>query len=124
MKNHSYVKGLSAFSSADDDLEDSRVRARFFGGLLTSAAVTKRTRFYAAFKIPNLLRRFLGEGSLTAAFVPVFTETLHKQGPEGQPSPEFSSFRTADYFVGYGCCGNNFCAASDPACFLGFYSRP
>ncbi|MSU33941.1 MAG: murein biosynthesis integral membrane protein MurJ [Pedosphaera sp.] len=28
--------------------------------------------FYAAFIIPNLFRRFLGEGALTAAFVPIF----------------------------------------------------
>ena len=32
--------------------------------------------FFVAFRIPNLLRRLLGEGSLTAAVVPVFTEYL------------------------------------------------
>ena len=35
--------------------------------------------FYVAFRIPNLLRRLVGEGSLTSAFVPVFTDTL-KEG--------------------------------------------
>lgn len=32
--------------------------------------------FFVAFRIPNLLRRLLGEGGLTAAVVPVFTEYL------------------------------------------------
>ena len=30
--------------------------------------------FLAAFTIPNLFRRILGEGALNSAFVPVFTE--------------------------------------------------
>jgi putative peptidoglycan lipid II flippase len=33
--------------------------------------------FYAAFRIPNLFRRLLGEGSFSAAFVPVLSEYLH-----------------------------------------------
>lgn len=32
--------------------------------------------FFVAYRIPNLLRRLVGEGSLTVAFVPVFTEEL------------------------------------------------
>lgn len=38
--------------------------------------------FVVAFTIPNLFRRLLGEGALTAAFVPVFTEHREKQGSE------------------------------------------
>jgi putative peptidoglycan lipid II flippase len=33
-----------------------------------------------AFRMPNLLRQLLGEGALTAAFVPVFTDYLEKSG--------------------------------------------
>jgi putative peptidoglycan lipid II flippase len=33
--------------------------------------------FYAAFRIPNLFRRLFGEGSFSAAFIPVFSEYLH-----------------------------------------------
>jgi putative peptidoglycan lipid II flippase len=45
--------------------------AYFFGtGALADA-------FYVAFKIPNLFRRIFGEGSFSAAFVPVFSEYLH-----------------------------------------------
>jgi putative peptidoglycan lipid II flippase len=34
--------------------------------------------FYVAYRIPNLLRELLAEGSMSAAFIPVFTETLTK----------------------------------------------
>jgi len=34
--------------------------------------------FYVAFRIPNLLRRLVAEGSLTVAFVPVYSEYLKK----------------------------------------------
>ncbi|AKL97858.1 murein biosynthesis integral membrane protein MurJ [Endomicrobium proavitum] len=33
--------------------------------------------FYAAFRIPNLFRRLFGEGSFSAAFIPVFSQYLH-----------------------------------------------
>jgi len=46
------------------------VIAGFFGaGIKTDA-------FFVAFKIPNLLRRLVAEGSLSTAFVPVFTREL------------------------------------------------
>jgi putative peptidoglycan lipid II flippase len=48
-------------------IRDMIVAAFFGAGLHTDA-------FFVAFRIPNLLRRLLGEGSLTVAFVPVFTE--------------------------------------------------
>ena len=38
--------------------------------------------FWTAFSVPNLLRRLFGEGALSAAFVPVFTETAETRGPE------------------------------------------
>lgn len=36
--------------------------------------------FWMGFQFPNLFRRVFGEGALTAAFVPVYTELLHKEG--------------------------------------------
>ena len=38
--------------------------------------------FFQAFKIPNLLRELLAEGSMSAAFVPVLTEYRQRQGEE------------------------------------------
>jgi putative peptidoglycan lipid II flippase len=50
--------------------------AWFFGAGLYSDA------FFVAFRIPNLLRRLFAEGSLSIAFIPVFTEYLANQGRE------------------------------------------
>src|SRR5512141_2731735 len=38
--------------------------------------------FYMAYRIPNLLRELLAEGSMSAAFIPVFTETLTTDSKE------------------------------------------
>lgn len=38
--------------------------------------------FILAFTFPNLFRRMLGEGSLSSAFIPVFTETLKSKAKE------------------------------------------
>ena len=48
--------------------------ASFFGTSLVWDA------FVVAFKIPNLFRRLFGEGALSAAFIPVFTEYLENKG--------------------------------------------
>jgi putative peptidoglycan lipid II flippase len=52
------------------------VVSRLFGaGLYTDA-------FFAAFQIPNMLRRFFAEGALTSAFVPTFSEWYTNKGEE------------------------------------------
>ncbi len=38
--------------------------------------------FGVAFMLPNLLRRLVGEGAMSAAFVPVFNDMLEKEGEE------------------------------------------
>ena len=52
------------------------VVAWFFGAGFASDA------FFVAFRIPNLLRRLLAEGSLSIAFIPVFTDHLTRNGKE------------------------------------------
>ena len=47
--------------------------ASYFG------AGTSADAFYVAFRIPNLLRNLLGEGALSASFIPVFSEYLIKK---------------------------------------------
>ncbi len=53
-------------------LRDMIVAGIFGAGMATDA-------FFVAFRIPNLLRRLLAEGSLTVSFVPVFTDYLKNQ---------------------------------------------
>lgn len=50
-------------------LRDVVIGAVFGAGMVTDA-------FFVAFRIPNLLRRLVGEGAATAALVPVITEYL------------------------------------------------
>src|SRR5260221_9788267 len=50
--------------------------ARFMGDGWVAGA------FYTAFMIPNLFRRLLGEGALTAAFIPIFKEKEKTSSPE------------------------------------------
>ena len=45
--------------------------------------------FFVAFRIPNVQRRLLGEGAVTAAFVPVFSEDL--KGDRPKKAWEFTS---------------------------------
>ncbi|MFW5901884.1 MAG: murein biosynthesis integral membrane protein MurJ [Thermodesulfobacteriota bacterium] len=54
-------------------LRDMVIAWLFGAGLVSDA-------FFVAFRIPNLLRRLFAEGSLSIAFVPVFTEYLTHQG--------------------------------------------
>jgi putative peptidoglycan lipid II flippase len=42
--------------------------------------------YWAAIKIPNIIRNLLGEGTLSAAFVPVYSEMLDKDGASA-PQP-------------------------------------
>src|SRR5690242_11780016 len=50
--------------------------ANFFGAGIAADA------FYAAFRISNLFRRLLGEGALSASFIPIFSEYVEKHGKE------------------------------------------
>jgi putative peptidoglycan lipid II flippase len=63
------------------------VVAWFFGAGFSSDA------FIAAFRIPNLLRRLFAEGSLSSAFIPVFTEYMVRQGQAEAFNLARSAFR-------------------------------
>ena len=66
------VAGVSASTLASRILGYLRdmLIANFFGAGLVADA------FFVAYRIPNLLRQLLGEGALSASFIPVFTEYL------------------------------------------------
>ncbi len=62
------------------------VIARAFGAGIVADA------FFVAFSIPNMLRRMLGEGSLTISFVPVFTEELETKPRDEAMKLAYSTF--------------------------------
>ncbi len=70
------VLGLATIISRIMGMVRDMAVSRLFGaGLYTDA-------FFAAFQIPNMLRRFFAEGALTSAFVPTFSEWYTQRGEE------------------------------------------
>ena len=70
------VVGFMTFLSRVGGLIREVLMAHYFGGGLEKSA------FDVAYRIPNLFRRLFGEGALSAALIPVYTETLEKEGKE------------------------------------------
>ncbi|KXU37866.1 murein biosynthesis protein MurJ [Cephaloticoccus primus] len=69
LKNIGVVSGLTVVSRVLGLMRDQLSAAVFGTSALNSAFIT-------AFSLPNLFRRLLGEGALTAAFVPTLQEEL------------------------------------------------
>jgi putative peptidoglycan lipid II flippase len=70
------VVGFATILSRVMGMVRDMVVSRMFGaGFATDA-------FFAAFQIPNMLRRFFAEGALTSAFVPTFSEWLAQKGED------------------------------------------
>ena len=67
------VGGATILSRVMGMARDMLISRLFGAGFATDA-------FFAAFQIPNLLRRFFAEGALASAFVPTFSHTLVKRG--------------------------------------------
>lgn len=76
LRNIGVVAGLTVISRVLGLVRDQLSAAIFGTSALWSAFVT-------AFRLPNLFRRLLGEGSLTAALVPILQETLQHDGRPG-----------------------------------------
>jgi putative peptidoglycan lipid II flippase len=76
LKNIGVVSLLTGISRVLALVRD-QVGAMIFGGSVFNDA------FLTAFSLPNLFRRLLGEGALTAAFVPTLQEELQENGRPG-----------------------------------------
>lgn len=68
------IVGAATFLSRIFGFIRDVVVAWYFGAGMYSDA------FFVAFRIPNLLRRLFAEGSLSIAFIPIFTEYLETRG--------------------------------------------
>lgn len=76
LQNISAVASATVVSRVLGLVREMAQAAVFGTGALNSA-------FTAAFTLPNLFRRLLGEGALTAAFVPTMSEALAQQRRDG-----------------------------------------
>ena len=98
---HSVVKsagviGVATFSSRILGFVRDMVLARLFGATPAADA------FFIAFRIPSLLRELFAEGSMSSAFIPVFTEyrtTRSKQDTWELASAVFTTLLTIVTFV-------------------------
>lgn len=70
------VTGMATLVSRIMGFLRDMVIAAFFGASMGADA------FFVAFRIPNLMRRLLAEGSLSMAFIPVFNEVMEQKGKE------------------------------------------
>jgi putative peptidoglycan lipid II flippase len=75
-RNVGVVSLLTAVSRVLGLARDSLAAAVLGAGMVNAAFVT-------AFRLPNLFRRLLGEGALTAAFLPTLQQELHARGRAG-----------------------------------------
>ena len=76
LKSIGVLSFLTAVSRVLGLVRDMLAASIFGTSLLYSAFIT-------AFSWPNLFRRLLGEGSMSAAFVPTLQEELHANGRPG-----------------------------------------
>ncbi|MDC0335280.1 murein biosynthesis integral membrane protein MurJ [Pseudodesulfovibrio sp.] len=74
-RNAAVVAGATLLSRILGFVRDVIVAFALGAGLFADA-------FFVAFRIPNLLRRLFGEGSLTMAFIPVFSRIREEEGEE------------------------------------------
>lgn len=72
------IMSIAVFLSRILGLVRDQVMAYFFGATYLNDA------FNVAYNLPNLLRRLFGEGALSAAFVPIYTEIGVKRGKAEQ----------------------------------------
>src|SRR5262245_52962425 len=68
--------GFFTFISRIAGLVRDSVVGYYFGAGMAADA------FFVAFRIPNLLRRFVAEGAMSTAFIPVFTDYLTNRSRE------------------------------------------
>ena len=76
LKNIGLVSLFTLVSRVLGLLRDQLGAAIFGASILNTA-------FLSAFRLPNLFRRLLGEGALTAAFLPNLQQELHENGRTG-----------------------------------------
>ena len=83
------TEGRAGLSRSAGVVAGATMVSRVLGLLRDSAIayalpVAASDAFFIAFTIPNLLRRLVGEGALTVAFVPIFSQALQRSEDEAR----------------------------------------
>src|SRR3954471_5534649 len=83
---HAKLIGTITFLSRILGMARESIAANYFGASPAYAAFT------FAFTIPNLFRKLLGEGALSAAFIPLYAQAVkHRRTPDGMPANDFAA---------------------------------
>src|SRR3954466_10257840 len=69
LRSASLISALTIVSRTFGYIRDSRIAFLLGAGTAADAYTT-------AYRIPNLLRRLVGEGAVSAAFIPVFSQYI------------------------------------------------
>ena len=83
------MKDFTKVSRAAGTVSGMTLLSRLFGFFrdlviaMKFGATPAADAFFVAFRIPNVQRRLLGEGAVSAAFIPVFSEVINQKG-EGE----------------------------------------
>src|SRR3974390_3228528 len=86
------VGGATLLSRVFGFIRDMVVAQLFGAGTATDA-------FFVAFRIPNLFRRLVGEGALTASFIPVYTEYISRRSKEESDELVNATFSVLGVFL-------------------------
>ena len=77
LKSASLISALTIVSRVFGYIRDSRIA-------FLSGAGTAADAYTTAYRIPNLLRRLVGEGAVSAAFIPVFSRYVAEKKEQGR----------------------------------------
>src|SRR4051812_30201578 len=70
--SHAKLIGVITFVSRLLGMARESIAANYFGGGMVYSA------FQFAFTVPNLFRKLLGEGALSAAFIPLYAQAVKR----------------------------------------------
>src|SRR5438034_7906541 len=78
--SHAKLIGVITFLSRLLGMARESIAANYFGGGMVYSA------FQFAFTVPNLFRKLLGEGALSAAFIPLYAQAVKHENSHGEPA--------------------------------------
>ncbi|MGB7161320.1 MAG: murein biosynthesis integral membrane protein MurJ [Tepidisphaeraceae bacterium] len=90
---HAKLIGFLTFISRLLGLARESIAAAYFGSAPVYAA------FQFAFTVPNLFRKLLGEGALSAAFIPLYAQAVKQQREKNRDGDGFLISRSANDFA-------------------------
>src|SRR5205809_449286 len=89
--SHAKLIGVITFLSRLLGMARESIAANYFGGGMVYSA------FQFAFTVPNLFRKLLGEGALSAAFIPLYAQAVKHENSHGEPASAGGSLSANEF---------------------------